>query len=189
MRDSVTELFDEYVRRREAGERPDVEALLQRAGDRAPELGERIDAYLVSAPAPTPSPELIAAMGAWMEGEPTLLAVRTGRRARRADVVERLRSLLGLPENARERLAENYHRLETGLLDVSRIDERLRSALDQVLGARIQDLPLWAPPAPDVAAMMPRLAAPIDEPTADVAFSLAHPDPVEAEVDRLFGIS
>ncbi|MFN8124652.1 MAG: hypothetical protein U0237_19770 [Thermoleophilia bacterium] len=131
----MTELFDEYVRRREAGERPDVEALLQRAGDRAPELGERIDAYLVSAPAPAPSPELIAAMGAWMEGEPTLLAVRTGRRARRADVVEHLRSLLGLPENARERLAENYHRLETGLLDVSRIDERLRSALG----------PCWAP--------------------------------------------
>lgn len=189
MRDSVTELFDEYVRRREAGERPDVEEFLRRAGDRAPELGDRIDAHLVSAPAPAPTPEILAAMGAWLEGEPTLLAVRTGRRTRRADVVERLRSLLGLPENARGRLAENYHRLETGLLDVSRIDERLRSALDQVLGARLRDLPLWAPPTPDVAAMMSRLAAPMDDSTADVAFSLTHPDPVEAEVDRLFGIS
>lgn len=188
MRDPVNELFDEYVTLREAGGRPDVEAHLARAGDRAKELGDRIDAYLTGAPAPAPSADMVAAMAAWLQGDPGLLAVRTTRRARRADVVERLLGLLGLPEAARERLAENYHRLETGLIDAARIDERLREALGQVLGTRLTELPLWAPPTPDVAAMMPRLAAPAGESPSDTSFALGHPDPVEAEVDRLFGL-
>ncbi len=189
MTDHVHTLFDEYAARRAHGELPDVDAYLERAGADAPELGRLIDAYLEATPAPEPSEDQVAAMAAWLEGEPALLALRTGRSTRRAEVVDRLLAILGLPAVARERLSENYHRLETGLLDASRIDRRLRDALGEVLGARLQDLPLWPGATPEVDAVMPRLAAPAAAaPQADAAFQLSHPDPVEAEVDRLFGI-
>jgi len=188
--DRVRTLFDEFAARRARGEQPDVDAFLERAGDAAPELGRLIDALLTATPVPEPSAEQIATMAAWLEGEPALLALRTQRRARRAEVVNRLMVLLGLPARARERVAENYHRLETGLIDASRIDRRLRDALGEVLGARLEDLPLWPPPPPQVEALLPRIAGPLaaGEPR-DQTFELAEPpDPALTEVDRLFGI-
>lgn len=190
MTDHIHSLFHEYAARRARGENPDVEQFLARAGQGAAELGRLIDDLLVSTPAPAPTAAQLAAMAAWLEGEPALLAVRTARGRRRAEVVEGLLAALGLPERARTRLADNYHRLETGLLDARRIDARLRDALDAILGVRTADLPLWAPPAPSADGMLARPAPPPTgaAPPADTTFTLASPDPAEAEVDRLFGV-
>lgn len=189
MTDHIHSLFDEYAARRARGERPDVDDYLARAGDGAAELGRLIDALLVATPAPMPDDAQMAATAAWMEGEPALLAVRVVRGRRRGEVVDALLEALGLPDRARSRLADNYHRLETGLIDARRIDARLRAVLDRVLAVRTADLPLWATAAPAAEPMLGRPAPPdVTDGPAEPGFVLRPPDPVQAEVDRLFGL-
>ncbi len=74
---SVGVLFDEFVVSFSAGGDPDVHDCLARAGGRRGELAELVDAFLATAAPPEPSEERVAAMRAWVAGQPPLL-VRNG---------------------------------------------------------------------------------------------------------------
>jgi len=189
----VAHLFDDYAARRARGDRPDVDDYLRRAGEGADELGDLIDALLRGTPAPPPDPGLAAAFEAWAAGRPPLAALRVERGRRRDEVVAAMRAALGLSDRVRERLADRYHQLETGLLDAARVDRRVLEAVARALSARVEDLLAWPPPAPPPAAPLMRVRteslrreavpAPGGAPAARAA-----DDDEARQVDRLFGL-
>ena len=178
-------LFDEFAVRRARGERPDVGEYLERAGEGADELRELLDRLLASTPPPEPDPDAVAAMQAWLAGEPPLLELRVRRGLRRDDVVGSLVTRLGLDPAKREKVKRYYHRLENGLLDPSRVDRRVLDALSETLRARVEDLGVWRTPPLDAAMHYVRAdaeqAAPVFEPRA-----AAEADEERDEVDELF---
>lgn len=140
MSSGVRELFDEYAARFERGEHPDPVAFLDRAGDGRNELMEMIDELLRTAPAPKPTPEMVATMASWMEGGSPILALRLSRGARPSDVVDVLVTELGLDDSGRSKVARYYHRLEHGLLDLARVHASVFSALAKALRVPVADL-------------------------------------------------
>ena len=181
MPSDVQQLFDEFALRFARGEEPDLRAYLARAGADADALAQLVDAFLAGSPPPPPPAERVESMRAWVRGEPPLLELRKARALRRADVVARLRELLGLAEEREAKLRGYYHRLESGGLELRRIDARVWDALAQVFGTDVRGLARRRP-APPQAAYAYRVA---DEPVA--AEYVPDEPPAELdEVDRLF---
>lgn len=134
----VDRLFDELAAAYVRGERPDLPAYLARAGDDANELARLVDAFLRTVPPPEPSEDDVAVMRARLEGEPGLLALRK-RRGRRVDeVVDDLAARLDVDD--RPRLRRYYQRLEGGVLDPHRIDERVWNALQELFATSVRNL-------------------------------------------------
>ena len=185
MTDGVRELFDEYTTRFHGGEHPDPVAYLDRAGSGHDELRDLIDEFLREAPAPTPTPEMVAAMASWMQGESPVLELRKSRGAKTADVVDVLVAELGLDESRRQKVARYYQRLENGLLDLARVDARVFSALAKALGVRVSDLMFPRRPAATTASAYLRSS---DEAEEVFEVLLASRSAVEErdEVDELF---
>jgi hypothetical protein len=187
-------LFDEFASRFARGERPDAGEYLARAGPEADELRELIDGFLVAAAPPPPDEEAVALMRAWVAGEPPLLELRRRRGQRREAVVEAILTALGIDPAKRRRVAGHYHRLESGLLDLRRVDRRVLAAIAGAIGSTVDDLATWGkrPPPPLAAAAFMREASELllDAPPAPLqARAVAASAPREPdEVDRLFGV-
>lgn len=148
---NVGVLFDAFVASFSAGGDPDVLDYLARAGDRRDELAALLDAFLAMAALPEPGEEQVAAMRAWIAGQPPLLDLRVRRGLKAEAVVERLRDRLALPARALGALRAAYHELETGLLDPGGVDRSVWDALREILGANVRDLAALRP-APSAAA-------------------------------------
>jgi hypothetical protein len=146
MADAVFQLFDEYAARYARGERPDARDYLARAGERQEELRDLLDRFLASSSPPEPDEETLAAMNAWLGGDPPLLELRVRRGLGRDQVVDALTDRLGLDHAKREKVKRYYHRLETGLLDPSGVDRRVFDVLAEALHTHARDFLAWRPP-------------------------------------------
>jgi hypothetical protein len=170
MADHVSDLFDEFRRRAEAGEQPLVANYLERAGE---------------------PPETLAAVRALAAGEPTLLAQRAQRGVKRQAVIDALMGRLSLPTESRPKVEQRYHELEAGLLEAHRVDGGVLDAIASALGILRSHLVFGRPSAPQQPAYlrMPpgeTTTSPLRQspPVEPVAAAPAQPD----EVDRLFGV-
>jgi len=159
---TVHEILGEFIDAWKAGERPDLDAYLERvpAGDRD-ELAAGIAAWLDIAPAPdyplaaraavSAEPAMQAALRAAEALRPPLpeslpvLRERAGLGIR--DVAARLAERFGLAD--RDRMVAYLEQLENGELDAGRLSHRLVDALSEMLGAVRIALP--PPPAPAAA--------------------------------------
>src|SRR5438034_11529858 len=108
-------LFEEYVAGYERGERPDLRAYLERAGDARDELAALVDVWLQVAPAPEPYEEAVELVRRSLAGEPPLLELRARRGLTRARVVDFLLERFSLDPAKREKVERYYHEVETGL--------------------------------------------------------------------------
>ena len=177
------QLFEEYVDRFAGGERPDLRAYLERAGDQREELAQLVDRFLQWAEAPEPDEDAVAIAQAWIEGEAPLVALRVRRGLKRGTVVAALMERFGLAAGTREKVARRYHELETGQLDVGRADPALLEELAGLFKARIADLLVWKPRPMSVEGTYFRAAEPL---TLQSMPAPAAPAPEPDEVDRLF---
>jgi hypothetical protein len=149
MADRVFELFDEFAVRHVRGEYPDPVEYLDRAGKHGDELADMLEQFLQWAPPPAPEPAAVTLMEAWLAGEPPLLALRVERGLRVDDVVAELAERLQVAVSDRSRLRRYLQRLEGGLLDASRVNQRVFAALASFLGAPRSLLVTWASPPRD----------------------------------------
>jgi hypothetical protein len=191
----VDRLFDELAAAYVRGERPDLPAYLARAGDDADELARLVDAFLRTVPPPEPSEDDVAVMRARLEGEPGLLALRK-RHGRKVDeVVDDLAVRLDVDDHSR--LKRYYQRLEGGLLDPHRIDERVWNALQDLFATSVRNLirPLVTRQGGSAMAYYRRTVSPEGPAMLQAAAASAEPaiaaeaDPRPAErdaLDRLF---
>lgn len=143
MPDNVSKLFDEFAARYARGERPDAREYLAQAGDQRAALATMLDRFVTLRPPPDPDEDSVTVMGAWLEGQPTLLSLRVSRGLTREAVVDVLVTTLGLKPRAGKKLAGYYHRLENGMLDPERVDRRVYATLAETLRARIEDVRPW----------------------------------------------
>jgi hypothetical protein len=120
------------------GERPDLAAYLARAGDDADELARLVDAFLRTVPPPEPSDDDVAVMRARLEGEPGLLALRKRQTRRVDEVVAELAARLEVDDHSR--LKRYYQRLEGGVLDPHRVDQRVWDVLRELYGTNVRNL-------------------------------------------------
>lgn len=182
---SVGKLYDEFVASFASGGDPDVLDYFARAGDRRDELAALLDAFLAAAAPPEPSEEKVAAMQAWLAGQPPILGVRVRRELTVAAVVTGLLERLALPARSLGALRVAYHELETGLLDPAGVDRSVWDALREVLGANVRDLAALRPAPPAVAPLF-RKSAP-DWPAEGMPLPAPEPEAeADDEVDRLF---
>lgn len=163
-------LFDEYVERFERGERPDLRAYLERAGEGRDELASLVDVWLQVAPAPEPDEETVALMAAWIAGEPPLVTLRARRGLRRADVVDRIIERFSLDRAKRPKVERYYHEVETGQLAPA---PRIREALEALFGQTAlawKARPLPAEPAYYRAdeVIAPHAVQPVEEPWDEI---------------------
>jgi len=143
MAEDVIPLFDEYATRFARGERPDLRAYLERAGEGREELARLVDAWLRLAPPPPADEETVALAEAWARGEAPLVFLRARRGLRRGQVVEALMARFRLDPAKRGKVERYYHEVEAGLRVPA--DQRLLTALAELLGARVGDLLSWRP--------------------------------------------
>ena len=181
----VSKLFNEYTASFARGEHPDPTAYLADAGEGVNTLRELIDGFLQTASAPAADPGLVAMFDAWIEGRSPLLELRTRKGATRGDVVDALAAELGIDASKRTKLARYYHLLETGLLNVSRIDARVFTALAKALGARVSDLVFPGPPATAAAGAYLRSSDEAEE-VLEVRLDSLDASAERDEVDDLF---
>jgi hypothetical protein len=179
-------LFDDYAARHARGEHPDARDYLARAGAGREELATLLDAYLAAAPVQPPSEETRATFAALVPTEAPLLTERVRRGWGRDEVVDWIRERFGIGEEKREKVARYWHEVETGLLPVSAVSERLREALRERFGAAADVATAWAP-----APMAARLSYLREQDVPELAASVS---PLEQtapadldEVDDLFG--
>jgi hypothetical protein len=181
--DLVLQLFEEYVGAFAAGERPDLRAYLEQAGEGREELAALVDAFLVWAEPADPDEDAVAVAQAWLEGEAPLVALRVRRGIRRDDVVDAIVSRFKLAKQ-RTKVERRYHELETGQIDPRKADPSLLEELAALLRTQVPDLLAWRP-VPLAAEGPFYRAAGQAQAKLDVAVappSAAAPD----EVDRLF---
>ncbi|MDX6646016.1 MAG: hypothetical protein QOK40_1743 [Miltoncostaeaceae bacterium] len=169
-------LLDEYAARFARGGSPDARDYLARAGAGAHELRELIDAFLIAAPPPAPGEEALALMTAWAAGKPPLAELRRRRGRLRDAVVDAIVEALRIDPARRARVAGHYQRLESGLLDLRRVDPRVLGAIAGAIGATVDDLARWGPRLRAEPVLMARMEM------------LAPPHPAD-EVDLLFGVA
>ena len=96
MPDNVSKLFDEFAARYARGERPDAREYLAQAGDQRAALATMLDRFVTLRPPPDPDEDSVTVMGAWLEGQPTLLSLRVSRGLTREAVVDVLVKTLAL---------------------------------------------------------------------------------------------
>jgi len=176
------QLFEEYVDRFAGGERPDLREYLARAGDGRQELALLVDRFLQWAEPPEPDEDAVAVAVAWIEGEAPLVALRARRVLPRESVVDALMKHFKLDAKLREKVRRRYHELETGQLELGRVDRALLDELAALFKARVGDLLAWQP-RPLAAEAAYFRASELMEPSAVPSpTEQAEPD----EVDRLF---
>jgi hypothetical protein len=180
--DLVLQLFEEYVGRFAGGERPDLREYLARAGEGRDELAGLVSRFLAWAEAPEPDEDAVAIAQAWIEGEAPLVALRTRRGLKRDAVVDALMARFGLAAGSREKVRRRYHELETGQLELGRVDRALLDELAALFKARIGDLLAWQPRPVSAQAVYHRANPAIAAQPLVAPASPAEPD----EVDRLF---
>jgi len=185
----VFELFDEYAAAHARGERPDAGEYLERAGSEAEELAALLDAFLAAVPAPEARDEDVTYFQGLVEGESALLAARVARGVKRDTLVDALIRRFDLDRKKRDKVKRYYHELESGLLDVARVDGRVFAALAEELKTRAADLVAWPPRKIEPAGQFLRVtgAAHGLSPRA-IARALAAEPPEQDEIDRLFGV-
>jgi hypothetical protein len=179
--DPVLQLFEEYVGRYAAGERPDVREYLTRAGQGGDELADLVSRFLQWADAPEPDDDAVALAQAWIDGEAPLVALRVRRGITRATVVDTIMRVFKLAPERRKKVERRYHELETGQLDARRADPALLRELATLLEARVADLASWKPRPLAAEGMYFRT----DAPGKVVAAAPPAREQVD-EVDRLF---
>ena len=180
-------LFDEFAASYARGEHPDAREYLERAGAERDELARLLDGFLAAAPVQAPSAETVALFESLL-ATPPLLAERVRRGWRREEIVEWIRERFGIGEEKREKVARYWHELETGILPVSGVSDRLREALAERFGGALDAAAAWKPPPFEVDLSYQRVQdMPVLAERA-VAFeaSAAVPAPEPDEVDRLF---
>jgi hypothetical protein len=195
MGEPVRQLLDEYRERFARGGEPDVRAYLERAGGGAAELRSLLDDFLLNARMPEPAPESVAAMRALLVGTPPLLELRRRKGVPRSAMVDAIVGRLGIDAAKRERVARYYHLLESGLLALGRIDERVFEAVAEALGVTRAEIVAWRAPqvaAPALMRAAPAPAEPVQERAAtalrlDLSGALDRTGDLD-EVDRLFGV-
>ena len=190
----VDRLFDELAAAYVRGERPDLVGYIARAGDDADELARLLDAFLGVVPAPEPSEDDVAVMRARLEGEPGLIALRRRHRRKVDEVVDDLAARLAVDD--RDRLKRYYQRLEGGILDPHRVDQRVWDALRVLFETNVRNLirPLVTRYGASAMAYYRRTGS-LDAAGPPAAMAAAEPaevagaDPAPAErdaLDRLF---
>jgi hypothetical protein len=194
----VDDLFDRYKADFAAGKGTDVAPYLsQLEGADRRELEALIDGFLARGARPTYSPEAFAAaqasplaqrvMGSLTETWPLLLPrARDEAGILRSELVTRLAEALGVG-GRRDKVERYYHQMERGLLDPTRVSDRVLAALGEIVGVSKERLraaarPVTPPPAgPAFARVARRMAA-----SAPVAAPSAPEPPEWDEVDELF---
>lgn len=149
-------LVSEFAAAFEAGDEPDPAAFLAQVEvEERPELADRLDAYLLEAPAPdwdpaayerSPAKQAVTrafesiegVSGSWPELLPSL---RNRARITRATVAERLASALGFAGD-RERVHGYLHRMEHGRLPAPGVSDRVLDALADIVGTTREALRL-----------------------------------------------
>ncbi len=190
MAEPPEQLLAEFAAAWSRGENPDPRSFLERADD-SEALARLIDRYLVSAPAREPAPELVEAIDAWLQGEPTLSTIRARRGRRVDDVVAAIIRGCGLGRERASKVKEYYQRLESGLLDPAAVQPPVFAAIGEVLGMPVAELPIWpGAPAEGAPVLRPRPDAAAEGAPAPLVAELMSlaADPPD-EVDRLFGVS
>lgn len=143
MAEDAVRLFEEYAVRVAQGERPDVCALLERAGPERADLARLLDRFLATRPASEPDPDTLAAFKGLVEGRSPLHELRLRRGLKVDDVVFALLAALELDVAKKQKLAAYYHELEHGLLDRSRVSARVFDALMEILRTERRELLGW----------------------------------------------
>lgn len=105
MGEDVLDLLEGFAWRFAAGERPDAGEYLARAGEGAPRLAALLERFAASAVPPDPDEDQVAALRAWLGGEPPLLGLRRRRGLRPEAIVDALVRSLALDPAKRARLA------------------------------------------------------------------------------------
>jgi hypothetical protein len=186
---TAVDLFAEFAEAFARGERPRASDYLARVANTADEdlLTAMIERFLQSTPRPTAVPEDAERLARWLS-EPPILVERRQRGLTRDAVVDRLLVLLGLSDGNKRRLATAYHELETGQLDPDRVDDRVWSAMREILHVSVRELASRRPPAVSAA---PAYRMSSTDVTLATQARLGHnQEPAVDEVDRLFrGVS
>lgn len=197
MTDVVQVLLGDYVARFRRGEHPDPLDYRERAGAAWGDLSVAIDRFLIEAPPPPASPEGVAGMRALFGGTPPLLALRRWRSVTRAQVIQALMDRLAIEVPLQNKVALRYHELESGLLPLAPVDERVFRVIAGVLGVERREVFAWRAPRVPVA-VFARAAVGAMPPPPDAAGEpsrlVQHEEPVPLpgygapdEVDAIFG--
>jgi hypothetical protein len=194
--DPTLELLEEFTASWLRGETPDPRAVLEQARDEEREqLSALIERFLVRQPSRAPTAESLAyvRMVAALADEPApiadapLVEARNRLGMKRERVVAELGRALGLSSRDDAKLRRYYHRLESGLLDTSRVSSRVWTALEGILDWRGD--PTHRQPLAVTAGAFAR-SADASTPASDLAASLGfdgRDEPVVWEaVDELF---
>lgn len=194
--DPTLELLEEFTLSWLRGDSPDPRDLLARAPeDERDELANLIDRFLERRPSRAPTEEsmdyvrTIAALAGQTQPvkEAPLVEARNRIGKKRETVIAELRDALGLSSRDDSKLRRYYHRLESGLLDTSRVSERVWSALESILQWRGD--PSHGQPIAASAAVLYRAAptaATADAAAASLGFDADEEPLAWDEVDELF---
>ena len=191
--ETITELFARYRAAYEAGEQPDMAAALAEAGDDAELLAMVLEEYHARTPAPLDL-DAIEAFAAAPVSAPTfgevLRAAWTQQGMLRRVLVDRLVTELALRPEARGRLDQRLHQVETGQHPARQVSSRLLGALDRILPGVSAALSASAEGSGSAGgSARVRYARRSDEPLYDLAapdYSRAPAPPEFPEVDELF---
>jgi hypothetical protein len=194
--DPTLALLEEFTVAWTRGDTPDPRDLLARAPvDEREELAALIDRFLERQPAREPTSESLAYVRsiAALADQPSviseapLLEARNKIGKKRDSVLEELREALELSPRDDSKLRRYYHRLESGLLEPSRVSSRVWTALESILDWRRD--PTHHQPLAVTAGAFAR-SADASAPTSNLAASLGFDgseEPVVWEpVDELF---
>lgn len=154
--DLLLHLCGEFMAHWAAGDNPDIDDYLRRAGPHGDRLIEMVDHALVGTAPPPPSGQDLAMVQALLAGDSTLMGLRQGRRLGVDSVVADLADELNLDSRLLDRLKALYQRLEAGRLSAERIAPQLRGALAKVLGVDRATLIVVAPAPPSEEALFAR---------------------------------
>jgi hypothetical protein len=178
----VFELFDEWAASLARGERPDPAAFLDRAGDKADELADLMDAFLQAAPRGEPTDETLLLARAWIAGSSPLVELRASRGVRRDDVIDAVVEEFAIAPDRREKVRRYYHELESGLLDPTGLDRRMVDVIARTLSSSRAAIVGLRPRA---IAASPAFRAAAGHAPAETHSYAPAPEPPD-EVDRLF---
>jgi hypothetical protein len=140
--DPTLELLEQFTAAWLRGESPDPRQVLDQApADERAELSSLIDRFLVGQPSREPTDESLAYVHAIATAaeqsatvtEAPLVQARNKVGKRRETVLRELRDALGLGPGDESKLRRYYHRLESGLLDTTQVNERVWTALEAIL--------------------------------------------------------
>ena len=136
-------LFDDWAARVARGESPDPREYLDQAGPAREELAQLMEAYLQAAPRREPDPETVELARTWLRGDSPLADLRARQGIRREDVVAAIVDGFNLAPEKAGIVRRYYHRLESGLLDPSRLSRPLLDLLGNTLGVANETILGW----------------------------------------------